>query len=87
MIVPGYLKEGIEEISQQLQVRVDNGPRDIRDLPEFFGKKRQFDASMNDYRIEIIAEINHAPRMDIDELVDVATTSSKRWRRCDRYRL
>ena len=72
VIVPGYLNEGIDEISHQLHVRVESGPRDIRDLPEFFGKKRQFDASMNDYRIEIIAEINHAPRMAIEELVDVA---------------
>lgn len=72
VIVPGYLKEGIDEIAQQLHIRVDSGPRDIRDLPEFFGKKRQFDASLNEYRIEIIAEINHAPRLPIDDLVDVA---------------
>ncbi len=72
VIVPGYLKEGTQEISEQLNLRVDSGPRDIRDLPDFFGKKRQFDESLNDYRIEIIAEINHAPRMTMDELVTVA---------------
>ena len=72
VIVPGYLKEGVEEVSQQLDIRVDCGPRDIRDLPEFFGERRQFDAALDDYRIEIIAEINHAPRMAIDEILKVA---------------
>jgi dihydropteroate synthase len=72
VIVPGYMKEGTAEVAQQLNLRVDSGPRDIRDLPDFFGKKRQFDQSLNDYRIEIIAEINHAPRMAIDDLIQIA---------------
>ena len=72
VIVPGYLSEGIAELRESLGVQVDAGPRDIRDLPEFFGKKRVFDASVNEYRIEIIAEINHAPRMSMEELVSVA---------------
>jgi len=72
VIVPGYLKEGIKEISLQLNLRVDSGPRDIRDLADFFGKKQRFDESLNDYRIEIIAEINHAPRLAIADLVSIA---------------
>lgn len=72
VIVPGYLQEGVEGLAQQLRIRVDSGPRDIRDLPEFFGKKRQFDETLNDYRIEIIAEINHAPRMAMDDFVKLA---------------
>ncbi len=72
VIVPGYLSEGVETLTAELQVRVESGPRDIRDLPEFFGKKRAIDASMNDYSIEIIAEINHAPRLQLCELVAVA---------------
>lgn len=72
VIVPGYLKEGVLELSKQLNIQVDSGPRDIRDLPDFFGKKRLFDASINDYRIEIIAEINHAPRLALDDLVSIA---------------
>ncbi len=72
IIVPGYLSEGVAELSEALHVEVISGPRDIRDLPEFFGKKRVFDASVNDYRIEIIAEINHAPRMTINDIVSVA---------------
>jgi len=72
VIVPGYLNEGVDALTVELQVRVESGPRDIRDLPEFFGKKRTLDASVNDYSIEIIAEINHAPRLTMDELVTVA---------------
>ena len=72
VIVPGYLSEGVEALSAELQVRVDSGPRDIRDLPEFFGKKRTLDASVNDYSIEIIAEINHAPRLSSNDFVAIA---------------
>ncbi len=72
VIVPGYLSEGVAALTAELQVRVESGPRDIRDLPEFFGKKRIPDASVNDYSIEIIAEINHAPRLSTDELLAVA---------------
>ncbi len=72
VVVPGYLKEGVGELAQELGLRVESGPRDIRDLPEFFGKKRRFDETLNDYRIEIIAEINHAPRLSIDELIAAA---------------
>ena len=72
IVVPGYLQTGVAELTEALQLPVVSGPRDIRDLPEFFGKKRVFDASVNDYRIQIIAEINHAPRLSMDELVRTA---------------
>lgn len=72
VIVPGYLKEGIQEIATQLNLRVDCGPRDIRDLADFFGKKRIFDASLNEFNIEIIAEINHAPRMSMESILSTA---------------
>ncbi len=75
VIVPGYLKEGTKEIALQLNMKVDSGPRDIRDLPDFFGKQRQFDETLNDYRIEIIAEINHAPRMAMEDIVGLAQQS------------
>lgn len=69
VIVPGYLESGIEELRDALGLPVDCGPRDIRNLAEFFGKKRENDAEMDEYSIEIIAEINHAPALPIDVLL------------------
>ncbi|MGN6544380.1 MAG: DUF6513 domain-containing protein, partial [Aureliella sp.] len=72
IIVPGYLESGIDELRSALRVPVDCGPRDIRNLAEFFGKQREISAELDEYRIEILAEINHAPSLSIDELIDRA---------------
>ena len=69
VIVPGYLESGIDELRAALALPVDCGPRDIRNLAEFFGKKRENDAALDEYSIEILAEINHAPALSIDQLI------------------
>ena len=48
------------------------GPKDYRDLPEFFGEKKTSEKELNQYSIEIIAEINHAPRYSIEALLEIA---------------
>lgn len=72
VVLPGYLLNDLEMIRQQVPVQVDCGPRDIRDLSSFFGKKRTLDSSFGDYRIEIIAEINYASRMVLKQLKETA---------------
>ena len=68
VVVPGHLREDAASIAQSAGVPVLIGPKDIRDLNEMFGAAAvsEYDGS---YRVEIIAEINHAPRLAIDELV------------------
>ena len=51
---------------------VEPGPEDLRDLPRYFGQKRDQNAGYGQYDIEILAEINHAPRLTRDELCDAA---------------
>ncbi len=72
IIVPGYLESGIDELRASLQLPVDCGPRDIRNLPEFFGKKREIEAELSSFNIQILAEINHAPALPIDTLISQA---------------
>lgn len=62
VIVPGYLESGIEELRAALNMPVDCGPRDIRNLSEFFGKKREIAAELSEYSIEILAEIDRGAR-------------------------
>jgi dihydropteroate synthase len=69
VILPGYLSADLEMLSATLPMRVECGPRDIRDLPDFFGEKREKSAGYGAYRTAIIAEINHAPALARDELL------------------
>ncbi len=73
VVVPGYLQSGLQELRDALQLPVDCGPRDIRNLSEFFGKKREIAAELTSYSIEILAEINHAPSLTIEQLIARAT--------------
>ncbi|NND96580.1 MAG: dihydropteroate synthase [Pirellulaceae bacterium] len=68
IIVPGYCETGIDELAQSVEIPVICGPNDCRSLPELFGGQRLAD-DFGEYDIGIIAEINHAPRLTIDEVV------------------
>ena len=45
------------------------GPKDLRDLPDYFGAQRVDLASYGAFDIEIIAEINNAPNLPLDQLL------------------
>ena len=71
VILPGYCQVGIEELVETLSIPVICGPNDVRALPELFGEGRVTD-DLSKYDIEIIAEINHAPRHSIAQVVSKA---------------
>jgi dihydropteroate synthase-like protein len=48
---------------------VERGPKDLRDLPEFFGAQGFRRADYGAFDIAILAEINHAPRLSLAELL------------------
>jgi dihydropteroate synthase-like protein len=48
---------------------VERGPNDLRDLPEFFGARDTARAAYGARDIAILAEINHAPRLSLDDLL------------------
>lgn len=72
VILPGYLANHMDEIRSHYDARVECGPRDIRDLPLFFGEKQADRDGYGESSIEIIAEINHAPRLSIEQLLEQA---------------
>lgn len=71
LIVPGYCDTGLEELQESLSIPVICGPKDCRALPELFGESR-LGEDFGEHDIEIIAEINHAPRLSIPEVVRIA---------------
>ncbi len=54
VILPGYLDEGLEQIraSLPIQANIECGPKDVRDLPVLFGKKRFKGEDYGEYAIE-----------------------------------
>jgi dihydropteroate synthase-like protein len=72
VILPGYLQAGIDQIRSMVSTPIECGPKDVRDLPTLFGSKRFKGEDYGQYSIEIIAEINYAPRLSLDELLVAA---------------
>jgi len=71
VIVPGYCAGDLSPIAKAVGVAVDRGPRDLRQLPAFFGRDPR-PADYGAYDIEIIAEINHCPRLTLSQILHQA---------------
>ena len=77
IVVPGYLRDA-DELRRTLgdalppDVVLTIGPNDIRDLPATLGRTVD-PPDLSDTGIEIIAEINHAPRRSVADVVAEAT--------------
>ena len=72
ILLPGYCAGDTGPIDQRVQVPVAFGPRDLRQLPEYFGSGRDPQQQYGDFDIQILAEINHAPRLSLDEICATA---------------
>ncbi len=62
VVVPGYLQDGLEDLQKEVQVRIECGPRDIRELPSISARKSYAATTTVGHSIAILAEINFAPR-------------------------
>jgi dihydropteroate synthase-like protein len=65
VLIPGLCEGDPEIIRERLGVRVDKGPKDLREIPKHFGRPvpREYGA----WDIEIVAEINNVPRLTGEE--------------------
>jgi len=67
VLIPGLCEGNTAPIADRFGVQVEKGPKDLREIPEYFGQA----AAREDYGawdIEIIAEINNAPRLSRDAI-------------------
>lgn len=69
VLVPGLCRGNLEEIVVPAGTRVERGPGDLRDLPDFFQKSKAMPANYGSHDIQILAEINHAERLTTAELL------------------
>jgi dihydropteroate synthase len=69
VIIPGGCRGPLEVFGDVTSVPVERGPEDLRRLDEFFGQESRDRADYGRHDIEIIAEINHAPRLATTDLL------------------
>ncbi len=68
IIVPGLCGGDVEALSQAYGMPVERGPKDLKDLPEFFGTTGRT-TDLSEHRVTIIAEIVDAPNMDVAQIL------------------
>ena len=71
VLIPGLCEGDPGALSEQFGVAVEKGPKDLREIPTYFGRKARA-ADYGGYAIEILAEINNAPRLTRAELLAAA---------------
>jgi dihydropteroate synthase-like protein len=71
ILLPGYCFGDLAPIQEITELPVERGPKDLRRLPEHFGQASNRD-DYGKWDIEIIAEINHAPRLEISTILSQA---------------
>ena len=70
VILPGHCRGDLGAIEARAPgAAVTLGPEDLRDLPRALGQPDQRRQGYGDFDIEILAEINHAPRLALDDFV------------------
>lgn len=68
VLVPGLCGGDLAPVTEKLGVPVQRGPKDLKDLPEFFGGRgREIDLSR--HSVLIFAEIVDAPDLDVADVV------------------
>jgi len=69
VVLPGLCAGDLGVVAEKVGVPVERGPADLRDLPEFFRAGSRSRDGYGRYDVEILAEINHAPRLPSDEVL------------------
>jgi len=71
VLIPGLCEGDAAVVANALGVPVEKGPKDQREIPAHFGRVASA-RDYGDYDIEILAEINNAPKLSRRELREAA---------------
>jgi dihydropteroate synthase len=73
VILPGYCQGDLDPVIAKARgVPVEQGPRDLRDLPLLFGQAGGTPPGYGGFDIEILAEINHVAVLALRDLIEQA---------------
>ncbi|MEQ1545513.1 DUF6513 domain-containing protein [Methyloglobulus sp.] len=71
IIIPGRCRGDVDALAKALDMPVERGPEELKDLPVYFGKAaHQYDLSR--YSVKIFAEIVDAPNISVEEILSRA---------------
>lgn len=65
ILVPGRCQGDLEALSTKWGLPIQRGPKELKDLPQFFGKQAQ-KIDLSQYKVKIFAEIVDAPNMSVE---------------------
>lgn len=68
IVVPGLCGGAVESLEETFGVPVERGPKDLRDLPEHFGRRRS-EQRLDRHSVTLFAEIVDAPRLSVSEIL------------------
>jgi len=71
IIVPGLCSGELDKLSEHFGIPVQRGPKDLKDLPEFFGAQGK-PIDLSQHAVKIFAEIVDAPNMGVTQIVERA---------------
>lgn len=67
VVLPGLVRGELELVPKAIR-----GPKDLRDIPEFFGQGQHLPDNYGAHDIAILGEINHAPKLQWNEILAIA---------------
>ena len=67
VLLPGLCEGDPAVVAEKTRVPVEKGPKDLRQIPEYFGRARAA-SDYGAYDIQIVAEVNNAPRLSRAEI-------------------
>jgi dihydropteroate synthase len=70
IVIPGGCRGSLDAFQDVTALPVERGPEDLRRLDEYFGQQSRDLAGYGSFDIEILAEINHAPRLPLAAILD-----------------
>ena len=71
VLIPGLCEGSTAAIADKAGVAVEKGPKDLREIPRYFGRAAAA-AGYGEWDIEILAEINNAPRLSAEAVREAA---------------
>ncbi|HEU5303808.1 MAG TPA: DUF6513 domain-containing protein [Gemmatimonadales bacterium] len=71
VLIPGLCEGDTTVLTERFGVRVEKGPKDLREIPRYFGQAAAA-SDYGTYAIEILAEINNAPKLSLAEIRSAA---------------
>ncbi len=67
ILIPGLCEGDTAILQERFGIRVEKGPKDLREIPRYFGQAAVA-SDYGAYSIEILAEINNAPKLTAEKI-------------------